>query len=82
MSQRRCHLDSARTLAGCLRAELQSVQAILTARERVPSAEPRNRVALELTLREVYGLGMVIGLFADQAARLEADLEAAERLPS
>lgn len=74
------HLDSARTLAGCLSAELQSVQAMLTARERLAAeSEPRNRVVLELTIWETYGLGLILGLFAEQAARLEADLEAALR---
>ena len=42
-------------------------------------SEPRNRVALELTIRETYGLGMILGLFAEQAAQLEMDLEAALR---
>ncbi len=67
-------LDEARILARDLQAQLEAAKALLQARECGREERLPNSPALELSSREAYGFGLMLGLLADQLGKLEADL--------
>lgn len=60
-------LDEARILARDLQAQLEAAKALLQARECGREERLPNSPALELSSREAYGFGLMLGLLADRS---------------